>query len=206
MCLDAGWLEQVACTPGTREHEALVAVQARPRDVHAGLLLLGLEAGQPGSWRVEDGELVESPPTGPALRVDVRWMGADGQQREEPIAAWIREVRTGTSPSIDRWLFAGSILHTTRDGTARYEADVSGSVIGLVTFGDEVLALPTVKPDAEAVAAPEWEAWTERLPPIGTKVVLLLERIETGAAAKPEPAFAPGRPSATPLPERPSGK
>lgn len=178
VCVDAGWLEQIACTPGTREHESLVSLPVRPRDVHAALLLLGLKPGAPGSWRVEEDRLIEIAPHGPALRVRVRWTSPDGVSHEEPIATWIRDAPSGTSPSIDRWLFSGSLMVPTRDGGERYLADASGSIIGLVTFGDEVLALPVVRPDAEAVAPPEWEAWTERLPAIGTKVVVVVEKVE----------------------------
>lgn len=179
VCLDAGWLEQVACSPGTREHESLVAVRARPRDVHAALLLLGLEPGAPGSWRVEGDALVEVAPTGPPLRVLFRWYDADGASRETPAAEWIRDVVTGGPPALDRWLFAGSLIRTMPDGSQRYQADGSGSIVGLVTFGDEIVALPTVKPDAESIAEPQWEAWTERLPPVGTRVMLVLEAIPT---------------------------
>lgn len=174
VCIDAGWLEQIACTPGTREHESLVSLPVRPRDVHAALLLLGLEPGAPGSWRVDGDQLIEIAPRGPALSVRAQWVSPDGARHDEPIATWIRDAPSGTSPSIDRWLFAGSLLIPTREGGSRYLADASGSIIGLVTFGDEVLALPSVRPDAEAVAAPEWEAWTERLPAIGTKVVVVV--------------------------------
>jgi len=183
VCLEAGWLEQVACSPGTREHESLVVVKARPRDVHAALLLLGLEPGEPGSWRVEDGNLVAVPPTGPRLRVKFRWVDTEGRTREHSPAEWIRDVRSAASPPIDHWLFAGSLLQPLVDGSSRYAADGSGSVVGLVTFGDEVVALPEVRPDSESILEPEWEAWTERLPAIGTPVVMILEAMDAAGAA-----------------------
>ena len=48
---NSGWLEQVACMVGTREHESLVVVEAKPSEVHAALLLLGLEPGTPKAGR-----------------------------------------------------------------------------------------------------------------------------------------------------------
>jgi hypothetical protein len=184
VCIESGWLEQVACTPGTREHEALVVVKARPRDVHAALLLVGLEPGAPGSWRVDGEALVSVPPRGPRLRVLFRWVDGQGQTHEHSPAEWIRDVRTATSPPIEHWLFAGSLLQPMDGGSFRYEADGSGSVVGLVTFGDEVVALPEVRPDAESVLEPEWEAWTERLPPVGTRVLLILEEADGSTPAR----------------------
>ena len=59
VCLDAGWLEQIACSPGTREHEALVVVEIPPSDVHAALLSAGFEPGSPGRWSYEDAARAE---------------------------------------------------------------------------------------------------------------------------------------------------
>ena len=62
-------------------------------------------------------------------------------------------IRRGCRPTI--WMFAGSGF--VRDSAApsgeRYAADLSGSVVGLVTFGDEMLAWPEVMSDQEAVEA-----------------------------------------------------
>lgn len=217
VCIEAGWLEQVACTPGTREHESLVAIVAQPRDVHAALLLIGLEPGAPGSWRVEAERLIEIPPRGAPVSIRVRFLGADGAPRVEPIERWIRDAARDRELAPTTWLFAGSLLvqlkgppkaahagtaeraddpdasdgaHApersgqpeARAGGTRYLADTSGSVIGLVTFGDEVVAFPTVISDAESVHAPELEAYTERLPPMGTPVL-----IEIAAAANRPP-------------------
>ena len=57
-----------------------------------------------------------------------------------------------------------------------YAADQSGSVIGLVTFGDEPVASVTVVPDRADIAEPSLQAWTERMPPEGTPVTVLIRR------------------------------
>ena len=51
VCLDKGLLELVACTKGSKEHETIVAVTARPMHIHTGLLLLGIEKGHPAGRR-----------------------------------------------------------------------------------------------------------------------------------------------------------
>ena len=177
VCLDAGWLEQVVCGPGTREHESLMVTNVPASGIHAALLLLGLEPGSPGRW-VEEGEAVlEIPPEGPGVFVDVQWTGVDGVVRNSGISKWIRDVSDRRAYPTDRWVFAGSIELDDRaaeQAGARYLADRSGSVIGLVTFGDELLAASDVIPDAVDVHAPEWVAATGALPPVGTEVTVVL--------------------------------
>ena len=63
-----------------------------------------------------------------------------------------------------------------------YVADLSGSIIGLVTFDDEVIGFSRVIADQAAVHPPEWEVDPERIPPVGTEVRLVIRRYP------PEPA------------------
>ena len=57
-----------------------------------------------------------------------------------------------------------------------YVADMSGSIIGLVTFGDEVIGFSQVISDQDAVQAPEWEVDSEKIPPVGTEVTVVLKK------------------------------
>ncbi len=177
VCLDEGWLEQVVCGPGTREHESLMVSDVPASGIHAGLLLLGLEPGRPGRWREEGAAVVALPPQGPGVRVAVRWIDESGRERSDGVDGWIRDVSDGASFPTDRWIFAGSIELDGRDAEqagVRYLADRSGSIIGLVTFGDELLAAGDVIPDAADVHAPEWIAATSAVPPVGTEVTVEL--------------------------------
>ena len=49
------WLELLACAPGTKEHEAVFSVKAKPSSIHAALLALGQEPGSPmlSKWEGE---------------------------------------------------------------------------------------------------------------------------------------------------------
>ena len=58
----------------------------------------------------------------------------------------------------------------------RAVADATGSVIGLVTFGDEVVGFSRVFADDAAVRPPEWEADDEAMPPVGTAATIILTR------------------------------
>jgi hypothetical protein len=49
-------------------------------------------------------------------------------------------------------------------------------VVGLVTFGDEPVASVAVVPDRADIAEPSLMAWTERMPPEGTTVTIVIRR------------------------------
>jgi hypothetical protein len=175
-CLEAGWLEQIACAPRSREHESLVVVKARPSDVHAALLLAGFEHGAPGRWSYADGEISFTPPTGDRLEVRARYE-REGQTIEESIRSWI--VDAGGIPSFPGtpWVFAGSEEVENPDWMGpgkHYVADQTGSIIGLVTFGDEVVGFEEVLADQQSVQPLEWQVGIQRVPPVGTPVTLIL--------------------------------
>jgi len=72
VCLDAGYLEQIACGVASREHESLVVIKAKPSAIHAAMLLAGFEPGAPGKWTYENNVLGTIAPTGEKLEVIMR--------------------------------------------------------------------------------------------------------------------------------------
>ena len=56
VCLHQGLLELVACTKGTKEHESIVSLDARPVHIHTALLLLGAQPGTPASRLMQSAE------------------------------------------------------------------------------------------------------------------------------------------------------
>ena len=176
-CLTSGWLEQIACSPNTREYEALLVVETRPQQIHASLLMAGFQPGSPGRWSWENDVLTFTPPTGDALDVLVRYADSDGATTEEPVRNWIADHLGQASFPVEPWVFAGSRFapNTSHMGPGEhYVADVTGSIIGLVTFGDEVIGFSRVLADDSAVQKPEWEVATDHVPPLGTPVTLIL--------------------------------
>src|SRR5206468_5394262 len=71
--LREGPLEHLLCLKGTKEHEAILATDALPRQIHAGLLLTGAQPGHPVRFvpRFE-------PPTGTPIAIELVWK-SDGQ-------------------------------------------------------------------------------------------------------------------------------
>lgn len=185
VCLAAGPLEQVVCATGTREHEAIFAVEARPSDIHAALLLAGAVPGRPGRWSVDAaGALVAHPPTGVGVEVSV----AGPDRRTEPVQRLIRAIGTERDATETlQFVFAGSVLVRTDrkpDSPEVYAADFSGSVVGLVTFGDELVACASVMSDSAQVQDLAWEVFTERVWAEGAAVTLTL-RARGASAATP---------------------
>ena len=87
---------------------------------------------------------------------------------------WFIHKQTGQSPPDNVWLFTGSSFDEDKD-PPRYRADVEGSVISLVNFGDEVLARPTDKTNQsdQGMLQPN----TDLIPEVGTKVTIRLRAV-----------------------------
>jgi len=187
VAIEAGFLEQAVCMRNTRDHEAVLVVDLLPSRVHAGLMMLGLDPGAPGSWSYEpipetDRVRVErKPPTGALVEILVRVTDPSGELRELPIADWIAGVRDGAPFPVVPWVFGGSRFERFRpDEPEFYLADQSGSLVGLVTFGDEVLGLRAVRSDQVAVDGAEWEIRTGEAPRPGTVVELVMRSWDDG--------------------------
>lgn len=181
VCLTEGWLEQIVCSPNTREHETLMVTDVRPSNLHAAMLLAKYESGTPGRWKYEDDRYSVIPPTGTAVEVLVRYTNAAGEVVEHPVNEWVRDHRGETDFPNRPWVFGGSRLEPNPESMGpgeHYVADMTGSVIGLVTFGDELLGWRQVLSDQAAVSEPEWEANGRAMPPVGTPVTVILRPIE----------------------------
>lgn len=184
VCLDQGVLELVACTKGSKEHESIVALTASPMHVHAALLLLGAKPGHPAMRKPLDKEgksWADVPPSGDPVEVLLVFKSKDGKTVEHPISKFVAPCgeEFGEKPEDgedrefpDTFLFAGSLLRSNGPGPRTYLTDVSGNVISIATFGDEVLCLPGIHSNANA--ALEWQVNATGLPEVGTKVVLRL--------------------------------
>ncbi len=193
VCLDDGFLELVACTKGSKEHESIVVIDSRPVHVHTALLLLGATNGNPAMRKQvgkEDPRWVQLPPRGDPIAVSLLVPDAQGKQIERPISDFIVRAQGrgvalpgdegGANVGLtkaerrfpDTFLFAGSHLLEKPPGPRQYLADLSGHVISIATFGDEVLCLPSVH--SQANGALEWQVDTTHLPKLGSKITLRL--------------------------------
>ncbi len=163
--LREGLLELFACSPGTKEHESIVQVQAQPMHVFQALGLIGLEPGHPPHY--DSQRKVMLPATGSPVEVLVRWR-QDGQEQTVPAWEWMyNQKRDAPAGPID-WVFAGSM----RTDDNRLLADYDGTVICVVDFAG---AIVSVRQQHSADNADLWlSARTEQIPPVDTPVTLIL--------------------------------
>ena len=182
-------LELFACLRGSKEHESVVSVATEAYVVHAGLLALGAEPGSPVQFVPEF-----TPPSGTEIEVTVVWEDEHGRRRTARGQDWVRDVAEMftmfeglTVNQYDEelnpgdqfaawkemeypWVFAGSQFYE-RDGRPRYLADTEGDLICVSNFPSAVLDVPVL---SDPYAALLFDAFTERIPPLGTPVTVIL--------------------------------
>lgn len=185
------YLELIACVPDTREHESLVVTKAKAAQIHAALLLIGLEPGTPGRIDFTGPKPTAISPKGPAMRVAISWQEG-GKTVTRSIEELVKNVKDGKNLPTQSWLFAGSRFAKRKDASGQpvevYDAEGMGTLIGLATFGSETIAPSTVfSPDA-ALSEPVWIADAKTMPKVGASVVVRLTPVDAPGAG---PAAAP---------------
>lgn len=176
---EADWLELLACSPNSREHESILTVEAAPSQIHLALTMLGLKPGHPLQSRMEDGQWVAIPPAGPPVEVLVSWQDLQGTGHELPAHRWILNRETDQPMAEGFWLFTGSRFQSFQ-GREYYLADHNGTAISIVNFGDDLLARPSLVTNENDQQM--WGANTALIPPVGTRVKIHLVPV---AAAEP---------------------
>lgn len=178
---EADWIELLASSRGTREHESVLVVDARPSHIHLALIFVGAAPGTPLTWKKADDGYESQPPRGQRVAVTLIYEH-DDKRVEVPAHQWVVNQHTNEPLPDNHWLFAGSTLHTHEDQTI-YMADLNGTVVSLVNFGDDVLARATDVTHNNDDGM--WSAVTDRIPPVGTKVTIRLIPVRDEQAKYP---------------------
>ncbi|MCS7306447.1 MAG: YdjY domain-containing protein [Thermoguttaceae bacterium] len=166
VCKREGMLEMFACPRRTKEHESIVVVDTSAQIVHAGLLAVGAEPGRPVQYHP-----TYKAATGDEIEVTVVWKDKEGRQHTARAQDWVRHART-KKPMEHPWVFAGSVFAKSEEtGQVSYMAD-GGDFICVSNFPTAMLDLPV--PSSSVNAELEFEAFTERIPPEGTPVTIIL--------------------------------
>ena len=189
------FLEVLCCAPNTREHETFLITTARASHIHAAMLAVGLNPGAPGGWTLQDRTLTPVQPSGDRLSVRAAFTDKDGREVEQNPLDWIvnardrsafqdteRKLAAAKSEPAPDWMFTGSKIvkrkNAVGDEREVYDADGSGTIIGLTTFGSEVIGWSRlISPDASA-QEPEWIADFSKTPPAETKVRVRIRKAE----------------------------
>ncbi|MGC9454802.1 MAG: YdjY domain-containing protein [Phycisphaerae bacterium] len=169
VCLRSGALELLVCKAGTKEYESILRTEAQASHLHAALLMLGLSPGLPGEWSDTGADGQYIPPRGAELEVTLRWQDRSGEARESPATAWLKPD-DGTDPP-RQWVFVGSEILP--DG--RYWADVDGDVLSVSNFPSAVIDVPFRSTTENELLL--FEADSEKIPPVGTEVDVIIEPV-----------------------------
>ena len=165
--LRRGVLEMFACIRNSKEHESIISANAMAQIAHTALLALGAKSGTPVQW-VPD----YKPPTGTEIEIDVVWRDLDGKIQTAKAQDWVRDARTGEPMKLS-WVFAGSFLaKDEQNGQEYYMADVEGDFICVSNFSTAMLDVPAESTQSQDSLL--YEAYTERIPPLGAPVRMIL--------------------------------
>ena len=243
VCSDSAALEMLCCIKKTKEHEAILSLDAKAYLVHAGLIAINARRGKPVSWSPDF-----QPPTGQKIDIYLSWTDNDGRFHREKAQTWMRHsvmryfeysmkqlpkgftipkdselrydkftkellwfgpmtvaerdkllkdcadteyqkaiqhfFKSGQSrPMQGEWVFAGSRMSRDFDtGKAVYQAE-GGDLICVANFPSATLDLTS-----ESSASDDgrlYEAWTERIPKVGTPVTIeLIPQLRSNSADK----------------------
>lgn len=165
--LREGMLEMFACTRNTKEHESIVSANTKAYLAHAALLRLGAEPGSPVQFVP-----TYKPPSGTEIEVLVRWIDERGKEQTARAQDWVKDIRTGKAMT-QSFVFAGSSFWDDAETGKRYYQAEGGDFICVSNFSTAMLDIPVESSQANTELA--FEAFTERIPPLGAPVRLILK-------------------------------
>jgi hypothetical protein len=168
VCLRNGFLEHLLCRRRTKEHEAILAADIDARHLHTALLLCGAEPGKTIALQPQG-----TPPSGTTVKITLAYINKEEKVVKVPAQQWVRNIKTKKDLQTD-WVFAGSGFIVDEDDPAKvfYLAN-NGDVICVTNFSTALLDLPILSPDGDV----DYEAHSERIPPVDTPVLVIVEPV-----------------------------
>jgi hypothetical protein len=159
------------CRKNTKEHESILAADIDARDIHKALLLTGATPGAPVQYEPQ-----YRAASGSEINISVEYDDG-GKTKSVRGQRWVRNIQDKTEMKAG-WVFVGSVLFPDPVDKARppiYGAN-GGDVICVSNFEDALLdvSIKSSKDNAELA----FEAWTDRIPPLGSTVRVILEPVE----------------------------
>jgi hypothetical protein len=168
------------CPEATKEHESVISANALSSELHGALIFLGADPGKAASWNPE-----YRPAYGPKIEITLKWRDEETKKVvSESARQWIRNVNTKKPLAVD-WVFGGSQFWEDPDTKEQVYYGDSGEMVCLSNFSTATIDLNVESSNANAGLL--FEAFTENIPPLGTKVYAIIkpgERIEP--AKQPE--------------------
>ncbi len=174
VCLREGPLEQFLCKKGTKEHEAIVRVDVDAEFVHGAILAAGGKVGTPTGFVDEKMENAKyTAATGSKVNVSVHYKLKD-KFHTHPAQDWIWDTKR-KAPIQHGWVFAGSkfIKNPDNPNAKPYYGANAGDIFSVSNFPYSTLEMPVQISKDEAQLT--YEAKTEKIPPLGSKVWVILD-------------------------------
>jgi hypothetical protein len=165
--LREGMLEMFACTRNTKEHESIISANTKAALVHAALLGLGAEQGHPVQFVPK-----YRPPSGTEVDVTVMWVDENGKEQTAKAQDWVKDIQTEKAMK-HPFVFAGSFFRTDPETKKRYYQAEGGDFICVSNFSTAMLDIPVESSPTEAELL--FEAYTDRIPPLGAPVRIILK-------------------------------
>lgn len=175
VALREGSLEHLLCRRHSKEHEAVLATEAEPKLIKAGLLLAGVEEGKPVQFDPKF-----AAPTGGKVKIELEWT-ENGKTKTALAKEWVKDVRD--KPLSLDWVFAGSSFYTDPITKKEYFGADDGDLITVANFPTAILDLPIASSESDANRG--FMANTEKVPPQGTKVTMYLSSASKSQAPVP---------------------
>ncbi len=175
VCLRQGQLEQLMTRKRTKEHEAILAADVDARHIHQALLVAGAKEGRTVHYKKVGDKVLLIPPSGTPIKVTLQYKDKN-KLVTVPAKEWVRVAGTKKSLAHD-WVFAGSHFYPDPLDPKKpkmYGAN-DGDVICVSNFETAMLDLPINSSKDNAELA--FEAYTDRIPPVGTEVTIILEPV-----------------------------
>ena len=114
--------------------------------------------------------------------ITVVWKDEHGQGSRRPAAQeWVRQMETGKAMD-HAWVFAGSRFFKDEETGKEYYIANGGDFISVSNFPSAMLDLPVQSSQDNAQL--QFEAFTERIPPRGTPVTMILDAEARAKAAE----------------------
>jgi len=166
VALREGALEHLLCREQTKEHESILATDASPRMIHAGLILTGAQPGHPVRFQPKF-----EPPAGTPITIELEWTSPEGERQKANARQWVRDVKTRKPLDTD-WVFAGSDLFEDPDTKQTIYAADGGDLFTVSNFTASILDLPFASSADDTSRG--FEADPRQVPPRGTHVTMSL--------------------------------
>lgn len=180
-----GILEYALVHESGKTHESLLRTPVSPSELNVALLLCHFEphVKEAAQYLPEPSETTKARMALPMekeganqMKLTVEWTDKAGKAQSAPMAAWVRDKKSGKPASPDHWTYTGSFISQTG-----FAAEHDGSHIAIYF---DLVSLVNL-PDRNNVNDENWYVETSAVPPIDTPVTLVFSPIAGTAPASP---------------------